>query len=411
MLKIKSWQWAGIVLLVAVAGLIGYGFWPKIVGTAEADTRRETDERVSSRRANVDVLVIQPTEFVIRVEATGRLKPWREAALSTEASGVVWARPHEEGDVIQMGEVLLRLDDRDQEITLREAESDLLNAQVEFATFTAFREESDVDTTAVAEARKDYAAALMARADGSISSADLATIRRQLDVTVLRGGGRREEVEAVVSGLAQAESRADRARLALSRTAIRAPFSGQLADIQVEIGQRVGPGQLLFSLLDQSQMRVEVDVLEADLAYVKRGGSALVRIPALADTALTGTVFSINPAVDPARGTGRVTVLLPNRSGLLISGLFAYVELEAGRLADRIVVPSGALLVRQGKDLVFLVNGGKAKWTYVTVGRRSGDFVEITEHLAAGDSLAVAGHHALSHDASVRVENVVEVVH
>jgi len=263
----------------------------------------------------------------------------------------------------------------------------------------------------VAEARKDYAAALMARADGSISSADLATIRRQLDVTVLRGGGRREEVEAVVSGLAQAESRADRARLALSRTAIRAPFSGQLADIQVEIGQRVGPGQLLFSLLDQSQMRVEVDVLEADLAYVKRGGSALVRIPALADTALTGTVFSINPAVDPARGTGRVTVLLPNRSGLLISGLFAYVELEAGRLADRIVVPSGALLVRQGKDLVFLVNGGKAKWTYVTVGRRSGDFVEITEHLAAGDSLAVAGHHALSHDASVRVENVVEVVH
>ncbi len=404
---VKAWQWAGIVLLVAVVGLVGYGFWPTLMGTAEAESRPQTDAAGSSRRANVDVVVIEPTEFVIRVEATGHLKPWREAALSPEASGVVRARPHEEGHFVRKGEVLLVLDDREQEIALREAESDLLNAQVEFSTFTAFSAEGIVDTTGVAAARGNYAQALADHASGITTDAELATIRRRLDIAVLRGGGKRGEVEAVVSGLAQAESRADRARLALSRTKLGAPFSGRLADIEVEVGQRVGIGQEIFTLLDDRRMRVEVDVLEADLARVKRGGSALVRIPALADTALVGTVFSINPSVDTERGTGRVTVVLPNRSGLLISGLFAYVELEAGRLSERVVIPTGSLLVRQGRDLVFLVDGGKAKWTYVTVGRRSGDFVEIIEPLVAGDSLAVSGHHALSHDASVRAENVI----
>jgi RND family efflux transporter MFP subunit len=178
----------------------------------------------------------------------------------------------------------------------------------------------------------------------------------------------------------------------------------------VEIGQRVGQGQEIMRLLQDSRMRVEVDVLESDMASIQLGGTARVRVPALEGREITGTVYSINPSVDPAKGTGRVTVALPNADGALISGLFAYVELEAGRLSERVVVPTEALLVRQGRDLVFVVNGGKAKWTYVVVGRRSGDFVEITESLSAGDSLAVAGHHALSHDAAVKVENVVEGV-
>jgi HlyD family secretion protein len=88
--------------------------------------------------------------------------------------------------------------------------------------------------------------------------------------------------------------------------------------------------------------------------------------------------------------------------------VFAYVDLETDRLPDRLVVPTESVLVRQGRDLVFVIEGGRAQWTYVTTGRRSGDFVEIIEPLAPGDSVAVSGHHSLSHDARIAVGNVVE---
>jgi len=61
------------------------------------------------------------------------------------------------------------------------------------------------------------------------------------------------------------------------------------------------------------------------------------------------------------------------------------------------------VLVRQGRDLVFRIENGRAQWTYVTLGQRSGDAVEITEGLQPGDTLAVAGHYALAHEAPVNV--------
>jgi len=133
-----------------------------------------------------------------------------------------------------------------------------------------------------------------------------------------------------------------------------------------------------------------------------------VRIPAINDTLVTGRIHSINPIVDPATGTAKVTVAIDNRRREFLAGVFAYVDLETGRLPERLVIPAEAVLVRQGRDLVFVVDGGRAKWTYVTVGRRSGDFVEVLEPLAAGDSVAVTGHHSLSHDARVSVNEVME---
>jgi len=204
--------------------------------------------------------------------------------------------------------------------------------------------------------------------------------------------------------LEQAEQRVRRAELALSRMTITAPFGGRIANLEVEEGQHISMGTPVLTLLDDSRMKVDVRVLEADLVGLGPGADARVRIPALADTVLSGRIFSVNPSIDPDTGTGRVTVEVANPRGQLLSGLFAYVQLEAGRLSDRIVVPAEAVLSRQGRDLVFTVEGSRAQWTYVTTGRRSGGLVEIVEPLAPGDSVAVEGHHALSHDARVEAQ-------
>lgn len=406
--RIKSWHVAGVILLVAVVSLAVYAFWPTLSGAEPEDEARAGVEKVTAH-ARVDVMVLKPSDFVVRAEATGHLAPWKVAEISSQATGIVIERAFEEGTYVQQGDLLLQLEDYEQHIALKEAETALLKAQIEYTSRTTANQVVGDDTSRVGDARKDFEAVEKAFKEGKITENELQIARRKYDAVVLKSGAKRDEVESVIAGLSQAEQNLERARLLESRMRVVAPISGRIADVETEVGQRLSVGQAVLRLLDDSRMKVDVNVLEGDLLGLKEGATARVRVPALDNTVINGRIFSINPIVDPKTGTGRVTVSIDNRSRELISGLFAYVELESERFGDRLVIPSDAVLVRQGRDLVFVVKDGRAQWTYVTVGRRSQDLVEITEHLAPGDSIAVGGHHALSHDARVEVGSVVEI--
>lgn len=404
---IKAWQVAGIILALAVVGLTGYALWPALAGVEDEEENRPTAERTTSN-AVVDVMVVQPTDFVLRAEATGHLAPWRKAEISSQATGIVTSRPFEQGQFVSAGDMLLQLEDQEQLISVAEAETALLNAQIEYAARLAGSQSTSPDAERLQQAEAAYEQAQKAYREGALTLEEYRQARRTYEVAVLRSGARRAEVEAVVTGLAQAEQRLERAQLLASRMRVEAPISGRVADLKTEVGQRVTMGAPVLTLLDDTRMKVEVNVLEGDLIGLAPGATARVRIPAVGDTTVTGRIHSINPVVDPSTGTGTVTVAIENRERTFIAGVFAYVDLETDRLSGRLVVPTEAVLVRQGRDLVFVIDGGRAQWTYVTTGRRSGDFVEIVEPLVPGDSVAVTGHHSLSHDARIAVGNVVE---
>lgn len=407
-LGIRAWHIAGIVLILAVSGLLLYAYWPTLTGEDKEDAR-ELAEGVPDAKANIQVIVVTPSDFTLRSEATGHLAAWRRAEISAEADGLILERPIEEGQVVQEGELLLRLDDRDQIIALHEAEAAVLKARADYAVNLSSSDTlSEADTTQLALARKDLLHAQQAFDHGSITQAELQEVRRRFEANEVLVGGLRGAVQAVTSGLTQAEQQLERARLAKSRTRITAPFRGRIADLKVEAGQRISPGQTVLTLLEDDRMKVAVDVLEADLVGMRVGATAQVRIPNLDDRISAGRIYSVNPLIDPKTGGGRVTVTLPNPRGQLLVGLYAEIALETGRLTGRLVVPADAVLVRQGRDLVFRMVDGKAYWTYVTVGERSGDSVEIAEGLSPGDSVAVQGHYALSHDAPVNITQVQE---
>lgn len=431
-LRLRAWHLAGGVLLMAVAGLLLYGFWPMLTGEGAAREERPAVEDVTSSVAAVEAVVARRVDFPLRTEATGHLAPWRRATLSAEADGPVRERPVEEGDYVDAGAVLLRLDDRDERIALAEAQAELTKARAEYAVNTREALPAALpDTSALAAARRALDTARAAFDRGALSQAALQAARRRFEAARVRAGLQREAVQAATYGLTQAEQRVERARLALEHTRLRAPFAGRVANLDVEVGQRVAPGQPLLTLIDDRPMKVTVDVLEGDLVRLREGTTARVYVPALSENAagasptapeggqtlpapphpavVEGTVYAINPLVDAERGTGRVTVALPNPDGRLVAGLYATVRLETARLRDRLVVPAEAVLVRQGRDLVFVVEGGRAQWTYVEVGARSGAFVEITDGISPDDTVAVDGHFALAHDAPVEVTAVQEV--
>jgi RND family efflux transporter MFP subunit len=417
--RVRAWHVAGVVLVLAVAGLIIYALWP----VAEETQARALEEEVPAAAAQVEAVVVKPMVLPLRAEATGHLTPWRRAVLSAEADGLVTERPYEEGQRVQAGRVLLVLDGREASIALQEAEAELLKAQATYAanmlqsgaaqdTYAVDTLQSGAtpDTSRLTGARQALREAEVAFERRNITEVDLRAVRRRFEVERLRSSNRRGDVQAASSGLAQAEQRVARARLDLDRRRLRAPFPGRLADLDAEVGERVGVGQAVATLLDDRQMKVEVDVLESDLVRLTPSGTAWVHVPALGSESggarFRGRLHAVNPSVDPATGTGRVTVVVPNDSGRLLAGLFANVSLEMGRLDDRLVVPAEAVLVRQGRDLVFRVQGGRGQWTYVTVGARSGELVEITDGLSPGDTVLVDNHFALAHDAPVEVVTI-----
>jgi HlyD family secretion protein len=353
----------------------------------------------------VETVRAERRDFSLVAEATGHLLPWRQVEIGAEASGrVVW-HGLEEGRPIAAGAILLQLDDRDRHIELAEAEAELLRVLANFAVFTSLDPESvpaDVEVSPAPNDTEDnYRNAQELFEEGLIAQNELTQARRAHEIAEMLSGERQVEVRAATTGLTQAEQRLEKARLALARTRLIAPFAGRVADLEIEVGQQVNAGEPCLRLIDESRFTVEVEVLEDDVVWLRPGSPARVRIPALADRTLPGRVHHLNPKIDTETGTARVTVLLENAGGRLMPGLFAFVDLETQLLHDRLVVPEEAVLSRQGHDLVFLVEDGKSLWTYVKLGRRSGDWVEIVDGLAAGTEIAVSGHFALAHGSRV----------
>ncbi len=401
------WKYSLGAIPVLGIGFVSWLFWP-VVQSQSVESERVVQPLESVTAAPIEAVAVVRSDLSLLAEATGTLQPWRQVEVSVEVGGKVAWRGVEEGQKVEAGSVLLRLDDQDRQIELAEAEAELLKVRAGYAVSFAIQRnaETHAETESLREAasmEEEYLEAQRLFEQGVIAEKKLIQAQRRYDVAQMLTGSQRDEVQAATAGLAQAEQRVERAQLSLARTSLRAPFAGRIADVEIEVGQQIGVGQRCFLLLDDSRVKVDVDVLEADVVLLEQGAPAKVRIPALQDTVLMGTIYSINPRVDPVTGTGRVTVVIGNPEGALMPGLFAFVELETARLSGRLVVPTAAVLVRQGRDMVFRVQNGLVLWTYVETGARSGDLVEIEDGLSEDDVVAVGGHFSLAHEAPVEV--------
>jgi len=395
-------RWSLSALGVALVGAGGFVWVSWRPSEASVPPVRKTVAVTEPAATRVQAARVRLADLPLRAQATGYLEPWRKVTIQAEMTGRVLNRAVEEGGCVAAGSLLVLLDDREQRIAMEEAQAEWLKNQAAYAVDYQGQPAPKVQSLAPAAGSDDEIRRLeRLAAEGLLPRRDLDEARRRFETDRLLSGARQGDVRAATSGLAQSEQRLERGRLAIERTRIAAPFSGCVADLAVEAGQQIGPGQDLMTLLQDDRLKVDVDVLEADIVRVQRGAPARVRIPSAGGLVLDGSVYTVNPRIDPKTGTGRVTVAIANPRHLLLTGLFANVELETARLRNRLVVPASALLVRQGRDLVFRIEQGKAFWTYVQAGAKSGDLVEIVDGLSAGDLVAAGGHFALAHETAV----------
>ena len=165
-----------------------------------------------------------------------------------------------------------------------------------------------------------------------------------------------------------------------------------------------------MKLLDLSTLLVDVEILENEIGRVAVGQRTRVLPVGLPGKEFTGTVLHLNPLVDTKAKTMKVTIALREgrrqagrSSSFLRPGMFATVHIETDVLTHRLLVPRAALLIRDGRSLVFIVERGIAKWHYVETGSSNDELLEIRSGIATGDTVIVDGHYTLAHDAPVSV--------
>jgi RND family efflux transporter MFP subunit len=175
----------------------------------------------------------------------------------------------------------------------------------------------------------------------------------------------------------------------LSYTRIRAPYDALITERHADPGTQAAPGMVLLTLEDTRRFRLEASVGESKIGVLRRGIATQVTIDALGDSLLAGRVSQILPAADPASRSFLVKVDLPPdarmRSGLYGRARFIEGERKALRIPRTAVVERGQLKAAYvvGEDHV-------ARLRYLTLGKRSGEQVEVLSGLEAGERIVAA---------------------
>jgi len=377
------------IVVVAAAAVGGYGGYRRIQGSGDSDGNpaagdEERPEVSASQTFSTDLgipvkgAVVVKDTLVVSVSAAAEAAAVKRSRMLAQVQGRITRIHVQENARVSSGQLLLEIDSTEYQLNLANAEAGLAIAQANYQELTLF--------------------------DDRITDPD---VRAE-----------RERVARAKSGLDRSLVEVDQARLQLSHTKIRAPFAGRAASIQVVEGQYARTGDELLTVVDLDPIKVEVQVLEGEVGYLRPGRKASVSFSAFPGETFVGTISTINPVVEQQTRTARVTVMVPNPEGRILPGMYARVSLEAQTFADRILVPRAAIVERDRRNMLFVFEGegnqGLAKWRYVTTGLMNDSLVEIianpeTDMVQPGEIVLVDGHFTLTHDAPIRlVENVRE---
>lgn len=214
-----------------------------------------------------------------------------------------------------------------------------------------------------------------------------------------------EELDRLINTVADIKAEQNILDIQISKSKIRAPFSGVIGLRQVSQGAYVTPNDVIVDLKQISPIKLEFEVPERYLTQVKEGQSLDFTIVG-SDRIFTARVYAIDTEISPLTRTFKVRASAQNPDNILKPGQFAKVSLVTGTKNDAILVPTDAVIpVLDGKQ-VYLVRKGRVIAQRVITNDRSSDMVEIVEGLAIGDTVAVGGLLALSDGVAIRINEL-----
>ena len=404
-----------IVLIVIVLGAAAYYvFMVKGVGLKSDAAGDESEPEKQPTETPLPVMVgeVFRGELIIRLKSPGEAVTNMRVDMKAEVSGKVNRLLVKESQRVQKGQILLELDDREARLALENSEATRLETLSRYILEQQFAVDSQEGTGPDRQGQnltQQYDEISQLYQKGMISQEDFERRSRQMEIEIIKSGAKKEEIMEVSQGLTQAEIQVKQARLTLEKSKVRAPFSGVITNIQVSPGQHVSGGSDLFTLVNIDKVQVHAKVLESEIGKMREGREVDLKFSAYPGQVFKGKVHAISPIVDPADKTCNVIVEMVNVNQAVKPGMHAEVEIAAEIYTDRLLVPQDAILTRNQRKLVFVVEGDRAKWKYIAIGLENEDYAEVLPTddpgggVEPGNQVLIDGHFTIAHDARIRI--------
>ena len=343
------------------------------LAAAGCDGTAQTAPEAKPRGVPVRTVTVQQRDLQDEVVLTGTLRPRAQVQVVAEVAARLLQIRRDEGARAAQGEVLAVLDPTDFRLSAERARASL----------------------AVGEANQAHARVEKDRADNLLKTGGI-TDKDRLAAEV--------NLQVAEAALAQARAEASIANQQLSRTEIKAPFSGRVAKRMVDPGAMLASGTPLFTFVDDSVLEFRASAPSTQYGKVRVGSPVSVTVDSMPGLAVTGRVVRVAPLVDDRSRTFDTVVEVPGNSAL-VGGLFARASIQIGVLPGALVVPPAAL-VRDGTSQAqtFVIEGGKAERRTVALGVEGADAVQVTSGVKAGDVLVLDPPVALSSGSPVEIQ-------
>lgn len=291
---------------------------------------------------------------------TATLEAEQEATVVSEVSGIIRELFVEEGDRVQAGQVIARIEDDQYRIEADRAKATLDRLQNELQRNRELFERNLIAAETFQNAQFEY-----------------------------------ESQKATY----------DLAMLNLENTEVRSPISGVVSERFAKVGNMIGTDQQLYRVTDFTPLMAILHVPEHEMSKIRKNQRAELRADALPNQLFVGHVERISPVVDTATGTFKVTVYVDQTEDLLRPGMFSRVRIVYDTRQNTRMIPRSAVITEDLYESVFVVKDSLAFKQSIQTGYNNGQNVEVIQGLEDGEIVVTIGQGSLQDSTKVNIIN------
>ena len=342
--------------------MLSYGFiilFLMILWTA-CSAPEETEVALEEKSIPVRGKQINPVSMEQRKTFTGTLEGEKQAVIRAKISEAVNRIDVVEGDKVKANDVIIRLDKNGSSSNYLQSKSVFLNAEKNFKKMKYLFGEGAISETQFDGAKTEY----------EVARANYEAARQLVE--------------------------------------LKTPIAGTVTSIDPSVGDYVSPGQQVATVAIINTLRMKLGVSSADIGYFSVGAAVRILVEAVAEFEAVGLVVMVAGSADPETRTFQVEIEIDNSTHIFKPGMFARAEVVIESFDNILVVPQSAVLTRNNKDYLFIVNDGRAFAQEVILGAEFSGSTEIRSGLNIGDTIVTLGQDYLSDSCLIKLTELTD---